>query len=91
MTHRGDLARIYQAQRAGILMRLVNAERLDRFDAEQWITAWERHAAEAELVFDWRHLLGRGVGVDRGSAQTLTLAASLAASRSADPGYSTPI
>jgi hypothetical protein len=44
MPRRGDPERIYQAQRAGIFNRLVSAERLDRFDAEQWIGAWEREA-----------------------------------------------
>jgi hypothetical protein len=51
MTRRGDPERIYKAQRAGMFMRLVSAERLDRFDAEQ-----SRAAG----------LLERGVGVDHG-------------------------
>jgi hypothetical protein len=34
MPRRGDPERIYQAQRAGVFMRLVNAERLDQLDAE---------------------------------------------------------
>jgi hypothetical protein len=37
MSRRGDPERIYQAQRAGIFMRLVSAERLDELDAEHWI------------------------------------------------------
>ena len=41
---RGDPERIYQAQRAGLFMRLVTAERLGSFDAEQWLAAWEREA-----------------------------------------------
>jgi hypothetical protein len=41
---RGDPERICQAQRAGVFMLLVSAERLDRFDAEQWLAAWEREA-----------------------------------------------
>jgi hypothetical protein len=44
VTRRGDPERIYLAQRAGIFMRLVSYERLDRFDAEHWITALEREA-----------------------------------------------
>ncbi len=46
MPRRGDPDRIYQAQRAGIFMRLVSEERLDQLDAEHWISRWER---EAEL------------------------------------------
>jgi hypothetical protein len=48
----GDPARVYQAQRAGTVRRLVTEERLDRFDAEQCVAAWERHAADAELMFE---------------------------------------
>jgi hypothetical protein len=44
MPRRGDPARIYQAQRAGIFRRLVTAERLDQLDAEHWISRWEREA-----------------------------------------------
>jgi hypothetical protein len=44
MPRRGDPERIYQAQRAGVFMRLVNAERLDQLDAEHWISRWEREA-----------------------------------------------
>lgn len=44
MPRRGDPHRIYQAQRAGIFMRLVSAERLDQLDAEHWISRWEREA-----------------------------------------------
>ena len=73
MTRRGDPARIYQAQRAGVFMRLVNAERLDRFDAEHWIARWERHVAESELVIDggrfwdeaWRWIEGERAAEQR--------------------------
>jgi hypothetical protein len=41
MPRRGDPERIYQAQRAGIFMRLVSAERRDQLDAEHWISRWE--------------------------------------------------
>jgi hypothetical protein len=44
MTRRGDPEKIYQAQRSGIFRRLVDAERLDRLDAEHWIARWEREA-----------------------------------------------
>jgi predicted RNA-binding Zn ribbon-like protein len=44
VSRRGDPERIYQAQRAGIFMRLVSEARLDRFDAEHWIARWEREA-----------------------------------------------
>ncbi len=44
---RADPERIYQAQGAGVFLRLVNAERLDRFGAKHYIARWERHA-EAE-------------------------------------------
>ena len=40
-----DPERIYAARRASIFRRLVDSERLNRFDAEQWIEAWEREAA----------------------------------------------
>jgi hypothetical protein len=42
LSRRGDPERIYQAQRAGIFRRLVDAERLDELDAEHWIARWER-------------------------------------------------
>ena len=42
-----DPERIYQAQRAGIFRRLVDAERLSAFDAEHWISRWEREAEES--------------------------------------------
>jgi hypothetical protein len=41
---RGDPERIYQAQRAGIFRRLVDAERANELDAEHWISRWEREA-----------------------------------------------
>ena len=44
MPSRGDPERIYQAQCAGIFMRLVSAERLDQRDAEHWISRWELEA-----------------------------------------------
>lgn len=44
MPYRGDPEKICQAQRAGMFMRLVSAERLDAFDAEHWISRWEREA-----------------------------------------------
>ena len=46
---RRDPDRIYQAQRAGIFMRLVSAERLDQLDAEHWLTRWEREAERLGL------------------------------------------
>lgn len=46
MSHGGDPDRIYQAQRAGIFMRLASVARLDWLDAEYWIVQWE-HEAEA--------------------------------------------
>ena len=46
MTRRGDPERIYQAQRAGIFRRLVDAERLDKLDAEHWIARRERKAED---------------------------------------------
>lgn len=44
MPKRGDPEKIYQAQRAGVFMRLVSEKRLDELDAEHWITRWEREA-----------------------------------------------
>ena len=44
MPRRRDPERIYQAQRAGLFIRLVLAERLDEFDAEHWLARWEREA-----------------------------------------------
>jgi hypothetical protein len=44
MPRRGDPQKIYQAQRAGVFMRLVQSERLDQLDAEHWISRWEREA-----------------------------------------------
>lgn len=41
---RGDPERIYQAQRAGVLMRLTQGEHVNAQVAERWIAAWERHA-----------------------------------------------
>lgn len=41
---RGDPERIYAAQRAGILARLTQQERVNAQAAERWIAAWERHA-----------------------------------------------
>jgi hypothetical protein len=46
---RGDPERIYQAQRAGILARLTQNERVGEVQAEDWISRWERHA-EAEGI-----------------------------------------
>jgi hypothetical protein len=47
MTRRGDPERIYEAQRAGIFRRLVDAERVNELDAEHWISRWEREADES--------------------------------------------
>jgi hypothetical protein len=44
MSRRGDPKRIYEAQRAGVFMRLVQSERLDVLDAEHWIARWEGEA-----------------------------------------------
>ena len=41
-----------QAQRAGILTRLVSEERLSASDAEQWMAPWVSHVDEAEIEFD---------------------------------------
>jgi hypothetical protein len=43
---RGDPEKIYQAQRAGVFMRLVASEKLNQLDAEHWIARWERRADE---------------------------------------------
>ena len=53
MPRRGDPERIYEAQRAGIFMRLVSYERLDGFDAEHWIARWEREAQATGRQDDW--------------------------------------
>ena len=45
MPRRGDPELIYQAQRAGLLARLVQGEKVSQRDAEHWVAAWERHAA----------------------------------------------
>jgi hypothetical protein len=44
MTRRGDPGRIYQAQRAGVLMRLTRSERVSELEAEHLIARWEREA-----------------------------------------------
>ena len=44
MTRRGDPDRTYQAQRAGVLARLTQNERVEELDAEHWIARWEREA-----------------------------------------------
>jgi hypothetical protein len=49
MTRRTDPERIHQAQRAGIVRRPVDAERLDELDAEHWITRWEREPEEVGI------------------------------------------
>jgi hypothetical protein len=41
---RGDPDRIYQAQRAGVFMRLTRNERVNELEAEQLIARWEREA-----------------------------------------------
>jgi hypothetical protein len=41
---RARAERIYQAHRAGIFRRLVDAERVNEFDAEYWISRWKREA-----------------------------------------------
>ena len=50
MPRRDEPERIYQAQRAGIFRRLVDAERLSAFDAEHWISRWEREAEANGIV-----------------------------------------
>jgi hypothetical protein len=49
MPRRGDPERIYQAQRAGILARLTQQERVNPQAAERWVVAWEGHAEEIGL------------------------------------------
>jgi hypothetical protein len=44
MPRRGDPDLIYRAQRAGIVARLRDAERLGELEAERWISRWEREA-----------------------------------------------
>jgi hypothetical protein len=44
MPRRDDPELIYRTQRAGLLERLRDAERLDELDAEWWIARWEREA-----------------------------------------------
>jgi hypothetical protein len=41
---RADPERIYQGQRAGILRRLVDGERVPQAKAERWLEEWEREA-----------------------------------------------
>lgn len=60
---RGDPERIYQAQRAGVFRRLVDAERLSEQEAERLIAGWEHKASIEglerggyvywELGWDW--------------------------------------
>jgi hypothetical protein len=52
---RGDSERIYQAQRAGIFRRLVDAERLNELDAEHWISRWEREVEASGRARDEHH------------------------------------
>jgi hypothetical protein len=47
LTRRGDPYRIYQAQRAGVLRRLVDGERVPVTKAERWLEEWEREAEAA--------------------------------------------
>ena len=58
MSRRGDPERIYQAQRAGVVIRLVSAERLDRLDAEHWIARWEREVESTGREGRFDGLLG---------------------------------
>lgn len=59
MRSRGDPERIYQAQRAGILRRLVDDERVPEAKANALIAAWERATAitgaerESPLYWDF--------------------------------------
>lgn len=49
MTRRTEPAPIDQGPRAAIFARLTQDERLDKLNAEHWISAWERHAAAEGL------------------------------------------
>jgi hypothetical protein len=66
MPRRGDPDRIYQAQRAGVFMRLVSAERLDQPDAEHWISRWEREAEANWPAVGSQGYWDAGVAVDHG-------------------------
>jgi len=62
MPRRGDPDRIYQAQRAGVSMRLVTAEWLAKLAAENRISRWER---KAEAI--GRPRGSRGIGTRAGA------------------------
>lgn len=47
---RGDPERIYNSQRAGILARLTQQERMNELNAEHWISRWEREAEARGLA-----------------------------------------
>lgn len=73
MPRRGDPEKIYQAQRAGIFMRLVTAERLDRLDAEHWIRPMGARSRGERAGARVAGLLRCRVAVDRGEpAEALT-------------------
>ena len=85
MARRGDPEKIYLAQRAGIFMRLVSYERLDRLDAEHWIARWEPEAEATgrgrgstgywDTAWQWISRQGEGSGTgprSEGATSTTT-------------------
>jgi hypothetical protein len=40
MTRRGDPARIFEAQRAGVRARLIDNDRMQPETADRWLGAW---------------------------------------------------
>ena len=41
---------MYEAQKAGLHHRLVEAEQIDNLEASDWIERWEHHAATAGIA-----------------------------------------
>jgi hypothetical protein len=50
MTRRGDPRLMYEAQKAGLHHRLVDAEQIDDLEASRLIVEWERHAESAGVA-----------------------------------------
>ncbi len=68
MGRRSSPDRIYQARRAAVLSRLVQADRLSEQRAEGFVAAWEAEATERGL---WRDSVGFWLEADPWLAEKL--------------------
>lgn len=50
MTRHGDPRLMYEAQKAGLHRRLVDANDIDELEASHWIEQWEHHAGAAGVA-----------------------------------------